>query len=216
MPSATTAALAVVLACAAAQASLSAPVARRHTSNSGSPARHRPAGNKTRIVIGGSQTWGASSPIVGYFQGFPEGRVKVISAAGTNPVADGASIVATMLSAGIIAEWIPVHSTNCDERTRDEAFVQMVDNADAIYMSGGQSGRLQSCMYGAFAPSGADGAGVTPFLQAMLDTGVVGGSSAGAMNQPTAEILVTGSSAESYAAVAGGSVFQRDQVAIGH
>ena len=34
---------------------------------------------------------------------------------------------------------------------------------------------------------------------------------AGAMNQPTSEILVTGSSVESYSAVASGSIFQRDQ-----
>ena len=156
-------------------------------------------------------------------------------------------------------------------------------------------------VYGAFATNGADGASVTPFLQAMINTAVVGGSSAGAllaparpllrhcarhpsgphakcmpllsnppflpaaapppptlphilpcpsrsrvmegssavpnrpdpkyshapsrhasrmlsfrdgagaMNQPTSEILVTGSSVESYSAVASGSIFQRDQ-----
>eukprot|EP01052_Picozoa_sp_SAG31_P080883 SAG31_NODE_40734_length_279_cov_0.855556_2_plen_43_part_01 len=43
--------------------------------------------------------------------------MKVISAAGTNPVGDGAAIVSNMLSAGIVAEWIPVHSTNCNDRT---------------------------------------------------------------------------------------------------
>jgi hypothetical protein len=38
---------------------------------------------------------------------------------------------------------------------------------------------------------------------------IVGGSSAGAMNQPQSEILITGHSAESYAAVRAGSVFDR-------
>jgi hypothetical protein len=45
-------------------------------------------------------------------------------------------------------EWIPVYGSNCAERTRDAAYVDMVERADAIFMSGGQSGRLQSCLYG--------------------------------------------------------------------
>ena len=46
-------------------------------------------------------------------------------------------------------------------------------------------------------------------LKALHDKGIVGGSSAGAMNQPRSEILITGYSAESHSAVRAGTVFHR-------
>lgn len=49
----------------------------------------------------------------------------------------------------------------------------------------------------------------TPFLEALRRKAIVGGSSAGAMNQPMSDILITASSSESYSAVASGSVFSR-------
>jgi hypothetical protein len=114
------------------------------------------------VVVGGSLR--SDSPILEYFRGFPPNAVKFITAAGINPIADGASIGAFFLEAGIQAEWIPVHDTNCNERTRDPVFVQMVNEAEAIYMSGGQAGRLQSCLFGSYDQSGTEGGEVTPFL----------------------------------------------------
>lgn len=160
-----------------------------------------------RVVVGGSLR--SDSPILDYYRGFPPNAVKYITAAGTNPVADGISIGNFFLEAGIQAEWIPVHDVNCNERTRDPDFVRMVDDAEAIYMSGGQAGRVQSCLFGNYDQSGTDEGEITPFLAALYRTKIVGGSSAGAMNQPQSEILITGHSAESYAAVRAGSVFDR-------
>jgi len=71
---------------------------------------------------------------------------------------------------------------------------------------------LQSCMYGRYSQSGIDveDGEMTPFLAALIEKNIVGGSSAGAMNQPQSEIIVTGHSAESYSAVSSGSLFQRN------
>ena len=165
------------------------------------------ASELVRIVVGGSLS--SDSPILEFYRGFPPLGVKYITAAGTNPVADGIAIGAFFAAAGIDAEWIPVHDVNCDERTRDPVYVRMVEEADAIYMSGGQAGRVQSCLFGNYAQSGTDEGEVTPFLAALQAKAIVGGSSAGAMNQPISEILITGHSAESYSAVRAGSVFLR-------
>jgi cyanophycinase len=162
-----------------------------------------------RVVVGGSLQ--STSPILDFYRGHPPGGVKYITAAGINPIADAASIGAFFADAGIDAEWIPVHDVNCNERTRDPTYVQMVEQADAIYMSGGQAGRVQSCLFGNYDQSGTDEGEVTPFLTALRAKTVLGGSSAGAMNQPDAQILITGHSAESYTAVRAGSVFLRGQ-----
>lgn len=183
----------------------------RATSNaSGAWNATRPARDDVvRVVVGGSLQ--SSSPILDFYRGFPPGGVKYITAAGINPIGDAVSIGAFFAEAGIEAEWIPVHDTNCNERTRDPNYVQMVEQADAIYMSGGQAGRVQSCLFGNYAQSGTDEGEVTPFLSALRAKAIVGGSSAGAMNQPSSQILITGHSAESYAAVRAGSVFLRSQ-----
>lgn len=162
-----------------------------------------------RLVVGGSLNY-RNDRVLDYYRGFPDGGVKYITAAGTNPTADGTSIGRFFADAGIEAEWIPVYSSNCAERTRDPSYVQMVEQADAIYMSGGQAGRVQSCLFGNYSQSGIDSGEVTPLLAALLAKAVVGGSSAGAMNQPKSEILITGHSAESYAAVKAGAIFLRD------
>jgi cyanophycinase-like exopeptidase len=103
-------------------------------------------------------------------------------------------------------------SSNCNTNAFNPDIVAMVEEADAIYYSGGQSGRLQSCLYGRFSTNGIDvqDGEMTPVLAALQAKTIVGGSSAGAMNQPTSEILVTGSSVESYSALSAGSVFQRN------
>ena len=93
------------------------------------------AREEVRIVVGGSLQ--STSPILEYYRGFPPGGVKYITAAGTNPVGDGASIGNFFANAGIEAEWIPVHAPNCEETAFDPEIVAMVEAADAIYMSGG-------------------------------------------------------------------------------
>eukprot|EP00037_Helgoeca_nana_P017185 m.162428 g.162428 ORF g.162428 m.162428 type:complete len:436 (-) comp23877_c0_seq1:50-1357(-) len=178
---------------------------------SGNVMSHAPTrAQALRLVVGGSIS--ADSPILESFRGFPPGGVKFITAAGTSPEADAVTIEKLLREAGVQdPEWIPVYGSNCAERTRDAAYVDMVERADAIFMSGGQSGRLQSCLYGRYTQSGLDPSEgeTTPFLEALQRTLVVGGSSAGAMNQPLSDILITASSAESYAAVAAGTIFSR-------
>jgi cyanophycinase len=161
-----------------------------------------------RVVVGGSLE--SDSPILDVFKGFPRNGVKLITAAGRNPTDDAVNLISFFAEAGIEAEWIPVYHENCNERTRSEQYVKMVEEASAIYMSGGQSGNLQSCLFGNYEHSGVDGGKATPFLTALRTKLIVGGSSAGAMNQPLSEILVTGHSQESYAVLRAGSVFQRD------
>jgi cyanophycinase-like exopeptidase len=169
-----------------------------------------------RVVVGGggaNSIWRPDSDILELFRGYPAGGVKVITAAGTNCESSGASLVNSFANAGVEAEWIPICDNYCDTAAFDPEVVAMVDRADAIFYGGGQSGRLQSCLYGDYSQSGIDveeGA-TTPILEALIRKEIVGGSSAGAMNQPMSEILVTGHSVESYAAVSGGGVFQRNR-----
>ena len=184
------------------------------------------------VVVGGggiNSIWNPDSDILEPFRGFPPGGVKIITAAGINPVNDGISLGNIFANAGVETEWIPIHDVNCNENAFSEDIVAMVEAADAIFYGGGQSGRLQSCLYGNYSQSGIDvESGVmTPVLQALINKvryrlrpafvlpfaialsrspccgrglqEVVGGSSAGAMNQPMSEILVTGHSSESYA-----------------
>lgn len=174
------------------------------------------ASGRIRVVVGGggaNSIWREGSEILDPFRGFGTNGVKVITAAGSNPVGDGARLVELMDNAGISAEWIPIYDVNCAESAFDPAMVAMVEEADAIFYGGGQSGRLQSCMYGRYSQSGIDvmEGESSPFLEALIAKDIVGGSSAGAMNQPISEILVTGHSVESYSAVSRGSVFQRNR-----
>ena len=48
-------------------------------------------------------------------------------------------------------------------------YVKMVEDAEAIFMSGGQSGRLQSCLFGKFSQNGVDPSTreSTPLLDAL-------------------------------------------------
>jgi cyanophycinase-like exopeptidase len=174
-----------------------------------------PFPGRVRVVVGGggaSSIWNPDSTVLTLFRGFPAGGVKVITAAGTDPIGSGVSLVNSMANAGIIAEWIPIHDVNCHLTAFDPEIVAMVERADAIFYGGGQSGRLQSCLYGRYDQSGIDveEGETSPVLEALKAKEIVGGSSAGAMNQPISEILVTGHSVESYAAVSTGAVFQRN------
>jgi len=130
-------------------------------------------------------------------------NVVYITAAGIDPVGDATSIQRSFDTRGIPATWSPVYGANCQERTRDENYIRQIREADGIFFGGGQSGRLQTCMFG-----GAE-SGTTPYLDALLAKVLVAGSSAGAMHQPDIDILITGSSVESYTAVRDGTVFSR-------
>ena len=171
--------------------------------------------SKIRHVVGGggiNSIWRPDSAVLEMFRGFPPGGVKVITSAGTNCESSGTSLVNSFANAGIEAEWIPICDAYCGTAAFDPEVVGMVESADAIFYGGGQSGRLQSCLYGDYSQSGIDveeGA-TTPILEALIRKEIVGGSSAGAMNQPMSEILVTGHSSESYAVVRAGEVFQRN------
>lgn len=46
-----------------------------------------------------------------------------------------------------------MYDSNCNTRTREEQYIDMVESAEAIYMSGGQSGRVQSCLFGQAPPT---------------------------------------------------------------
>ena len=169
-----------------------------------------------RVVVGGggaSSIWRPGSAILEMYRGFEPGQVKVITSAGTNCESSGTSLVNSFANAGIVAEWIPICDEYCDTAAFDPEVVAMIDSADAIFYGGGQSGRLQSCLYGDYSQSGidVDEGTMTPVLAALIRKEIVGGSSAGAMNQPMSEILVTGHSSESYAAVSAGEVFQRNR-----
>lgn len=153
---------------------------------------------------------GTSNPAMDVFKGFPPGGVKFITAASTSQ-SGGSSTKSWLAQFGIEdAEWIPVYADNCASRTQDPQYVRMVEEADAIFIGGGQSGRVSSCLFGNYSASGIDGGVETPLLRAIKAKAIVGGSSAGAMTQPTSEILVTAYSVESYSAVSNGNVFQRD------
>ena len=170
---------------------------------------------RERLVVGGggiNSIWRPDSAVLEMYRGFGENGVKVITAAGSNPIGDGTQLVNLMAQAGISAEWVPIHDVNCDVNAFDPAIVAMIDSADAIFYGGGQSGRLQSCLYGDYSQSGieVEPGQTTPVLEALWRKEIVGGSSAGAMNQPMSEILVTGHSVESYSAVSQGAVFQRN------
>ena len=82
---------------------------------------------RVRIVVGGSLQ--SDSPVVNIFKGYNPNGVKFITAAGINPALDAVTIEGFFLEAGVKAQWIPVHSTNCAERTNDPYYVSMVEEA---------------------------------------------------------------------------------------
>lgn len=173
--------------------------------------KQHPSPSLLRVVQGGSMARGGlENPAMDHFRTVRRGGVRFLTAASRNPIAASKSTKEWLASFGVEAEWIPVFEENCADRMHDPSFVQMVEDAGAIFIGGGQSGRISSCLFGNHSQSGLDGGSETPFLRALQAKAVVGGSSAGAMTQPGSEILVTAHSVESYDAVRSGYVFQRD------
>jgi len=164
-----------------------------------------------RLVQGGAMSRGGpESAALEAFRGFPAKGVKFISAASPRP-SDPSGLYSFLTSFGVNdPEWIPVYESNCANRTRDPKYIKMVEDADAIYIGGGQSGRVSSCLFGSYNQRGINSGEETPMLKALRGKRILGGSSAGAMTQPSSEILITGHSKESYDAVKSGQVYERD------
>jgi len=170
------------------------------------------AHRRIRVVRGGAMAQGAPEHAdIDLLRSLPRGGLKFLTAASRDPVASANSTREWLAGLGVEgAEWIPVYGENCAERVADPTYVRMVEEADAIYIGGGQSGRVSSCLFGKSSPSGVDGGVATPLLQALQSKALVLGSGAGAVALPAGHLLVTGHSAESYEAVRQGSVFHRD------
>ena len=92
----------------------------------------------------------------------------------------------------------------------------------AVYMPGGNQGQLAACIYGVVSDSGVDSPDDTLAAVALRTLEMVGGDSAGAMNQPSAPMMSRHDEAwsscfpcdeccgESYCALTNGCVFTRD------
>ena len=85
-----------------------------------------------RVVVGGSLK--SDSPILSVFkEAAARGTVRFITAAGLAPLQDAREIESFFAEAGISAEWIDVHSYNCDEHALDPEYANLVTSASAIY-----------------------------------------------------------------------------------
>lgn len=124
-----------------------------------------------------------------------KGPTLIISAAGgAGAAGSAASYIANFERFGIPMIWLPVYGTNCPELINDPVILALVEDAHAIYFSGGMPGMLQGCLYG---HNGLDEEGLqdvppgfsTPILDLILSKQVVGGDSAGLMGQPTGAYL---------------------------
>jgi len=164
-----------------------------------------------RLVQGGAMSRGGpESAALEAFRGFPAKGVKYFTSASPSPT-DWNRLYSFLTSFGVNdPEWIPVYESNCRTRTHDPRYIKMVEDADAIYIGGGQSGRVSSCLFGSYNQRGINSGEETPMLKALRGKRILGGSSAGAMTQPSSEILITGHSRESYDAVKSGEVYERD------
>ena len=124
-----------------------------------------------------------------------KGPTLIISAAGgAGAEGSAASYIANFERFGIPMIWLPIFGTNCPDLVNDPAVLALVEDAHAIYFSGGMPGMLQGCLYGhnglieeglQDVPPGFS----TPILDLILSKQVVGGDSAGLMAQPTGSYL---------------------------
>ncbi|KAL0490776.1 glutamine amidotransferase type 1 [Acrasis kona] len=157
--------------------------------------------SKIRIPIGGHLTY--TNPL---FELYANKTVAFITAAGVTPEEDAVTIKELLLQANknIKPKWVPIYGRLCKNGAFDPKIVNMVKSADAVYISGGQSGNVLRCLFG-----DQDVGRRTPLLDAIHEKEVVGGSSAGGMSQPVNDIIITGQSAESYYAVLEKNLYHR-------
>eukprot|EP01051_Picozoa_sp_SAG22_P007893 SAG22_NODE_573_length_8999_cov_9.592921_8_plen_457_part_00 len=118
--------------------------------------------------------------------------------------------------------FIPVYGDLCPETANDPAVAALIESCDAVYMPGGNQGQLAACIYGVVSDSGVDSPEDTLAAAALRTVQLVGGDSAGAMNQPSAPMMSRHDEAwsscfpcdtccgESYCALTNGCVFTRD------
>merc|ERR1712137_1459480 len=96
-----------------------------------------------RVPIGGALQ--VDSNILDLFKGK---KVAYFTCAGDTPVQDAETYKAFFAKRGITATWVPIYGTNCAHQVNNETHVQTVNNADAVFFSGGLSGNIQTCLFG--------------------------------------------------------------------
>lgn len=118
--------------------------------------------------------------------------------------------------------FIPLFGDLCPEMANDPEVAELIASCDAVYMPGGNQGMLAACIYGVVSDSGVDSPEDTLVVIALRAVEMVGGDSAGAMNQPSAPMMSRHDEAwsscfpcdtccgESYCALTNGCVFTRD------
>jgi cyanophycinase len=153
-----------------------------------------------RIPIGGALQ--VDSPILELFKGK---KVAYFTCAGDNPTADAETYKVFFQKRSIQAQWVPVYGSACRSGVSDPTYIHMVEEADSVFFSGGLSGNIQECLFGD-STNGTE----TPILAAIRKKEIVAGTSAGAMIQPTRDIMITRHTAESYSAVASKQIYYRE------
>lgn len=153
--------------------------------------------SRINIPIGGSLDF--NSHILDIFK---NKTVAFITAAGVNPQSDARQMQSNFDRRKIKAWWVPVYYP-CKDKVNKAENVKLIKDADAIFFSGGYSGRLQECLFGDAQQ------GTSQVLEAIQEKEIVSGSSAGAMVQPHRDILITGQSTDSYYAVRDQKVYYR-------
>lgn len=142
------------------------------------------------IPIGGSLENG--SPILNMFAGK---KVAFFTSADPTPERTGPETEKFFTRRGIQNTWVKVYEP-CVDKVRNPEFIKQVEDADVIYFTGGYSDKLSSCLFGD-NQSGT----ITPLLAAIQKKQIVAGSSAGAMVQPMANMLLTRNPVDSYQAI---------------
>ena len=166
--------------------------------------------SKLRVLVGGSLSI-RTSPILAPLEGKnvafltckkkKKKMLKKTLAGGQNPPSDARQLFALFAARKINATWIPIYQT-CKYTTQKPEYLKMVRDADAIYLAGGISEKLQTCLFG------DEEQGTSPILEEIKKKDVYG-TSAGAMVMPMENMLLTGNSYSSYKAVIEGKLPMR-------
>eukprot|EP01043_Picozoa_sp_COSAG02_P014736 COSAG02_NODE_612_length_19541_cov_13.245150_13_plen_353_part_00 len=118
--------------------------------------------------------------------------------------------------------FIPLYGNSCPDMANNPEVAQLIESCDAIYMPGGNQGMLAACIYGVVSDSGVDSPEDTLAVEALRTIPMVGGDSAGAMNQPSSPMMSRHDEdwsscfpcdeccGESYCALTNGCVFTRN------
>lgn len=85
--------------------------------------------------------------------------------------------------------FIPLFGDLCPEMANSEEVAELISSCNAVYMPGGNQGMLAACIYGVVSDSGVDDPQDTLAARALRTLDLVGGDSAGAMNQPSGPMM---------------------------